>query len=778
MSASLKKVKKFYKKESSSDSDYSSSDQNSEKSDEHDPRDEKINQSPKKMKSSEFRKLKNSAAQKHQNKITSQDCNKKGKSIHSHPIAPKGLTFKQLDIDDTESDYSEISDLSDLIGSTIYPSERDPLTDPQIEPSDFSEPSCTSSRIEESKTGSGKPLKQAETSRITKKSGKNKGPSNYSYVQPRGADGPHSKNSTSREEKKIAQPRGAKKGRNGRKPGFKNKKIFKKKIVNSDDSSSSDDALSQAIENIIQSKPARTKKQPPPVESGLVTFGQSPTNEEDDPEEDPIKERFMNLGVSEIERPEGFPMNVDLDNSIESDSLDGYSISESSMYPSEDDSQQNISKSVKNKQATIKKPREPRGSKKNKNQKDNQGKAPANYKPDSKGSSALSTSEISESSVSESEVSSKRSDGCEIEILTGGSNPSESDFEESNSHFDYVPNEHTDSILGRFKTNTNDRSDYIKDEISNSLVKEQELEAREENDQQQDCRLDAFSQEAMESNQDLYKDQDHSQTESKAEDQQESSAVKASASGDTSALEKTQMEEDKNPEVPEEEKASLKEQKITEEVDLVYKEETYSNGNSYKGQVNARTGKRHGQGTCLWKSGRKYIGQWKNGKPEGQGIIYCEDGNMYEGEWVNGKRHDTGLFTWKDGTTYQGEFANGWRNGQGIFKKPNGYSYEGEWKDDKRHGQGVVCYSSGNKYVGQFQNGLRHGEGVFTWKDGRTHQGHYENGKRNGYGVLIKPNTGERYEGQWKDGLKHGKFTVTLKDGQRVTEYYYNDKKV
>ncbi|CAI2383486.1 unnamed protein product [Moneuplotes crassus] len=276
------------------------------------------------------------------------------------------------------------------------------------------------------------------------------------------------------------------------------------------------------------------------------------------------------------------------------------------------------------------------------------------------------------------------------------------------------------------------------------------------------------------------KDQDHSQSEPNAEDQQESSALKASASGDTSALEKTKMEKDKNPEITEEEKASVEEEKKTEqdseEVDLVYKEETYSNGDSYKGQVNTYTEKQHGQGTYLWKSGKKYIGQWKNGKPEGQGIMYFESGDMYEGEWVNGKKHGTGLFTWKNGATYQGEWANDWRNGQGIYKKQDGSFYEGEWEDDKKSGQGVECHPSGNKYVGQYQNGLWHGEGVFTFKDGSTYQGHWENNEENGYGVLIDPNTGEIYEGQWKDGEEHGEFTVILKDGQRVTQYYDNDK--
>ncbi|CAI2363812.1 unnamed protein product [Moneuplotes crassus] len=353
---------------------------------------------------------------------------------------------------------------------------------------------------------------------------------------------------------------------------------------------------------------------------------------------------------------------------------------------------------------------------------------------------------------------------------------------EQNQTSEDLQGQEKDTPAPKEETKEDTANEDIKEEIINSLVKEQELEEPGENDQQQDCRLDAFSQDAMESNQNLDKDQDHSQSESKAEVQQESSATKAPASGDTSALEKTQMEEDKNPEAPEEEKASLEEEKKTEEdseeVYLVYIEITFPNGDSYKGQVNAHTGEQHGQGTYLWKSGDKYIGQWKNGKPEGQGIMYYDDGDMYEGEWVNGKFHGTGLYKWKDGATYQGECANNSMNGQGVYKEPDGYSYEGEWEDDKRHGQGVACYSSGAKYVGQFQNDLKHGEGVLTFKDGRIHQGHWENDKPNGYGVFIDPNTGERCEGQWKEGKKHGEFTVILKDGERVTEYYDNNKKV
>ena len=42
-----------------------------------------------------------------------------------------------------------------------------------------------------------------------------------------------------------------------------------------------------------------------------------------------------------------------------------------------------------------------------------------------------------------------------------------------------------------------------------------------------------------------------------------------------------------------------------------------------------------GKGIYYYKSGSKYVGEYKNNKREGKGIYYYNDGNKYVGEWKN-----------------------------------------------------------------------------------------------------------------------------------------------
>lgn len=49
-------------------------------------------------------------------------------------------------------------------------------------------------------------------------------------------------------------------------------------------------------------------------------------------------------------------------------------------------------------------------------------------------------------------------------------------------------------------------------------------------------------------------------------------------------------------------------------------------------------GEREGQGTYLWSSGEKYVGQWKAGKRSGKGTLFDKDNNIsYEGLWEDDK---------------------------------------------------------------------------------------------------------------------------------------------
>ncbi len=39
----------------------------------------------------------------------------------------------------------------------------------------------------------------------------------------------------------------------------------------------------------------------------------------------------------------------------------------------------------------------------------------------------------------------------------------------------------------------------------------------------------------------------------------------------------------------------------------------------------------HGEGTMVWKDGRKYQGDFANDKKEGYGVYHWSDGRKYEG---------------------------------------------------------------------------------------------------------------------------------------------------
>ena len=43
----------------------------------------------------------------------------------------------------------------------------------------------------------------------------------------------------------------------------------------------------------------------------------------------------------------------------------------------------------------------------------------------------------------------------------------------------------------------------------------------------------------------------------------------------------------------------------------------------------------HEKGEYKFKSGDRYVGEYKEGVRDGKGIMYFSNGNIYEGEWKN-----------------------------------------------------------------------------------------------------------------------------------------------
>ena len=88
-------------------------------------------------------------------------------------------------------------------------------------------------------------------------------------------------------------------------------------------------------------------------------------------------------------------------------------------------------------------------------------------------------------------------------------------------------------------------------------------------------------------------------------------------------------------------------------------------------------------GIFKWKTGDKYLGEWKNGNRNGEGVFTWKTGDKYEGEYKDGKRHGQGILTYSNGSIYLGKWKNGKRNGQGTNTQANGKVTEGIWKDNK-----------------------------------------------------------------------------------------------
>ena len=135
-----------------------------------------------------------------------------------------------------------------------------------------------------------------------------------------------------------------------------------------------------------------------------------------------------------------------------------------------------------------------------------------------------------------------------------------------------------------------------------------------------------------------------------------------------------------------------------------------------------KEGKRHGYGKLTDSSQVIYDGQWKNGKRVEEEPDYIKkfsdkvfknenfsNGDSYEGGYLKGKFEGQGQYTWKDGSFYKGEFSQGFREGHGVWRSASegGDTYEGNYKEDKKSGRGKYSWANGTIYVGSFLNDLK-----------------------------------------------------------------------
>lgn len=158
-----------------------------------------------------------------------------------------------------------------------------------------------------------------------------------------------------------------------------------------------------------------------------------------------------------------------------------------------------------------------------------------------------------------------------------------------------------------------------------------------------------------------------------------------------------------------------------------------------------------GQGACIYPSGARYEGQFREGKPNGKGVLSFSDGREYTGDWKNGYRHGMGILSYPNGDKYTGEFDANQFDGRGIMAYASGNRYEGPWQDGKQEGRGVFFFANGDRYEGQFRRGLCEGEGAMFYSDGSVYSGQWANNVRHGRGKLSFPD-GEEITGEWGEG--------------------------
>lgn len=159
---------------------------------------------------------------------------------------------------------------------------------------------------------------------------------------------------------------------------------------------------------------------------------------------------------------------------------------------------------------------------------------------------------------------------------------------------------------------------------------------------------------------------------------------------------------------------------------------------------------KNGYGTCLFPSGSKYVGDFKDGKIHGKGILYFSDGNKYIGHWVNQYREGEGKMVFANGDEYFGDFKQSKFEGFGEMIYASGNSYVGQWSENKPHGNGTFYFANGDRYEGQMLSGQFQGEGIMFYADGARYNGSWFKNKKHGRGFLVY-NDGEVVRGEWSD---------------------------
>ena len=135
---------------------------------------------------------------------------------------------------------------------------------------------------------------------------------------------------------------------------------------------------------------------------------------------------------------------------------------------------------------------------------------------------------------------------------------------------------------------------------------------------------------------------------------------------------------------------------------------TYENRDVYVGTLDLITGEMHGDGSYTDREGNTYVGELKNSQMHGKGSLTSALGSHLEnGTWTDSTFTGEGTIVYETGDRYIGDIVNDEYHGQGTFIWSDGTKYVGDWENGMKHGDGVITYPDGLAETGNWTGGWR-----------------------------------------------------------------------
>ena len=165
---------------------------------------------------------------------------------------------------------------------------------------------------------------------------------------------------------------------------------------------------------------------------------------------------------------------------------------------------------------------------------------------------------------------------------------------------------------------------------------------------------------------------------------------------------------------------------------------TYSDGDTYDGEwVN---NKFQGKGVYTYSDGTKVEGIWKddeitilcrkgnckNGKGvlEKIGLLNDKDNTwIYRGDLLNYEFHGRGILSFKTGDKYVGEFKSNKNHGEGTITYASGKTFQGSFFEGKRDGEAIITFPDGKTENRYYKRGQR----IYAVKSKKDLQDHIDN---------------------------------------------------